>query len=284
VAGGATLEAGGQVNRAISGNGTVTATADLIIGSSTQAGQFNQGGTPGVGGMLNIGGNAVAICSADQAILGSQTNLSEGGSLTTLHGARLGNATSLDVTKILTATGNATVNGNFVNNGLVQGPNGSGQELTFTQFVKGAGSTTGNIEYAGSYSPGNSPAVITAENIEFDPTSTLILEIGGLTPGTQYDQLDISGKAILGGTLQIALINGFTPTAGESFHILNGAMTGTFANLNLAPLPAGLRWNTSALSSQGVISAVPEPSTLALLGVGAIGLLGYTLRRKWIGG
>jgi hypothetical protein len=27
----------------------------------------------------------------------------------------------------------------------------------------------------------------------------------------------------------------------------------------------------------------PEPSTLALFGAGAIGLLGYTLRRKWLG-
>ena len=63
----------------------------------------------------------------------------------------------------------ATINANFVNNGVVNGPTGSGQELTFTQAVKGAGSTTGNIEYAASYSPGNSPAAVSVQNLLLIP-------------------------------------------------------------------------------------------------------------------
>ena len=43
LAAGATLQAGGQVKRAVSGSGTVTATAELIIGNATQSGQFNKG-------------------------------------------------------------------------------------------------------------------------------------------------------------------------------------------------------------------------------------------------
>ena len=100
-----TLQAGGEINRAISGNGTVTAAGQLIIGNAAQPGQFNQGGAPGVGGTLNVGSNAVAIFSADTATLGSQTNIGAGGSLTTLNGAQLGNSSSLDLTKVLTATG-----------------------------------------------------------------------------------------------------------------------------------------------------------------------------------
>ena len=73
---------------------------------------------------------------------------------------QLGNPVSVDATKVLTATGNVQINANFVNNGLVNGPTGSGQELTFTQAVQGAGSTTGNIEYAASYRPGNSPDAV----------------------------------------------------------------------------------------------------------------------------
>ena len=87
LAGGATLQAAAQIKRAVAGVGTVTATGDLYIGTSTQAGQFNQGGGPGVGGTLNVGGNAVVLLSSDAAILGSQTNLGNGGSLTTLNGA-----------------------------------------------------------------------------------------------------------------------------------------------------------------------------------------------------
>ena len=65
--------------------------------------------------------------------------------------AGIGNTATPDASKVLTATGNATVNGNFVNNGVVNGPTGAGQLLTFTQFVDGAGTTTGNTEYAGGY-------------------------------------------------------------------------------------------------------------------------------------
>ncbi len=149
----------------------MTATGDLIIGNSKQAGQFNQGGAAGIGGTLNVGGNALVILSADTAILGSQTNLGDGGSLTALNGVQLGNPVSVDATKVLTATGNVQINANFVNNGLVNGPTGSGQELTFTQAVQGAGSTTGNIEYAASYRPGNSPDAVSVQNVLLDPTA-----------------------------------------------------------------------------------------------------------------
>ena len=81
-----------------------------------------------------------------------------------------------------------------MNNGVVNGPTGIGQELTFTQAVAGAGSTTGNVEYAGSYRPSNSPNAVNVQNVLLDSTSTLIMELAGTTPGSGYDQLDISGK------------------------------------------------------------------------------------------
>ena len=281
LAAGSTLQAGGQVNRAVSGNGTVTATAELIVGNATQSGQFNQGGASGVGGTLNAGGNAVAIFSADTAILGSQTNLGAGGSLTALNGAQLGNPSSVDSTKILTATGSATINANFVNNGVVNGPIGSGQELTFTQAVQGAGNTTGNIEYAASYRVGNSPDAVSVQNVLLDSTSTLIMELGGDVPGTGYDQLDISGLATLNGTLDVELLNGFSPSLGESFTLFSGRTTGSFSQIGLPALSNGEQWNTSNLSTNGTISVTPEPSSLALLAAGgAIGLAGYKRRRK----
>ena len=103
----ATLAATGLIERAVTGAETVTATGDLFIGNSKQAGQFNQGGSPGVGGTLNVGSNAVFLVQSDAAILGSQTNIGPGGSLTALNGVQLGNPSSVDSTKILTATGSA---------------------------------------------------------------------------------------------------------------------------------------------------------------------------------
>ena len=278
--GGATLQAAGQINRAVSGNGTIAATAELIIGNATQSRQFNQGGSPGVGGTLNVGGNAVILVSADTATLGSRTNIGPGGSLTALNGVQLGNPSSVDSTKVLTATGNAEINANFVNNGLVNGPTGTGQELTFNQAVTGAGSTTGNVEYAASYRPSNSPDAVSVQNVLLDPTSTLIMEFAGDTPGSGYDQLDISGQATLNGTLEVSYLNGFSPSAGESFDLFNGPTTGTFSQISLPALNDGLQWNTGNLYANGTISVTPEPSTLALLATGAIGLAGYASWRR----
>jgi len=276
---GGTLEAAGQVNRAVSGVGIINATGSLFVGDAKQSGQFNQGGSSGVGGTLNIGSNTLVILASDTAILGSQTNLSDGGSLMTLHGAQLGNPKTPDATKVLTATGNATIDSDFVNNGIVHGPIGAGEKLKFTQFVTGGGALTGNIEFAGSYSPGNSPAIVSVENVLLDPTNLLIVEFAGDLPG-EYDQLKISGVASLDGTLYGELLGGFTPSAGQRFDIFNGPTSGHFARIILPELNDGLSWNTSTLYSTGEVSVVPEPSAFALLGVGCLGLLGYRWRRR----
>jgi hypothetical protein len=59
----------------------------------------------------------------------------------------------------------------------------------------------------------------------------------------------------LDGTLAVLLINGFSPTAGNSFDILDwGSLSGTFATLQLPALGADLMWNASQLYTAGVLS------------------------------
>ena len=260
-----TFEVAGIVPQAVTGTGTVTATSDLIIGQSSQGRQFDLGGTPSIGGTLNVANNAFVILSADTAVLGTATNISDEGSFTTLNGARLGNPASADASKALFATGNATVNGDFVNNGTVNGPTSDGQWLKFTQDVTGAGNTTGNILYAGGYSPGNSAAVVFVANIAFDSTSVLAMEIGGLIPG-EFDQLNVSGLATLDGTLELSLINDYLLEYGRSYPLISGDTVGEFDQVT--GLPNG--WHLD-YGSRGVMM-VPEPSTLALLLVLGIGL------------
>ena len=63
-----------------------------------------------------------------------------------------------------------------------------------------------------------------------------------------------AGDLALDGTLEVSLINGFTPTAGQSFDILNwGSLSGTFSSLAL-PTLTGLTWDTSQLYTNGVLS------------------------------
>jgi len=45
--------------------------------------------------------------------------------------------------------------------------------------------------------------------------------------------VSISGSATLGGTLDVTLINAFTPGVGNSFQVLNyGSRSGTFATID----------------------------------------------------
>ena len=75
---------------------------------------------------------------------------------------------------------------------------------------------------------------------DFASTGTLNMELGGLNAGSQYSRLSVGGTATPGGTLNYALINGFTPTSGSLFDFLTaGAVTAdAFFNVGSKPDPS----------------------------------------------
>jgi len=112
-----------------------------------------------------------------------------------------------------------------------------------TSFV-GTGTVDGNLMNAGSVSPGTSPGTITLDgDYTQESTGTLEIEIGGTTPGTEYDQLIVTGTATMAGTLNVNLIAEFLPQLGDSFTILPyGTRSGGFTTINL---PDGYRWGVN---------------------------------------
>lgn len=132
----------------------------------------------------------------------------------------------------------------------------AGSSATFFGTFGGAGiSGPGNVYFEADVTPGASPAVAQfGGNVSLGTASRLNMELGGMTPGAQYDQLLVSGALSLGGSLEVSLINGFSPIAGQSFNILDwGSLVGTFSALNLPSL-TGLAWDTSQLYTTGVLS------------------------------
>jgi len=100
------------------------------------------------------------------------------------------------------------------------------------------------ITFNGIVAPGASPGVLAyAGNafFPFEPAASAVLEIeiGGPTPGTDHDQLAVTGPAELGGTLRITLVDGFTPQENDRFQIIasSSPTTGAFDTLEL---PSGL--------------------------------------------
>jgi hypothetical protein len=147
----------------------------------------------------------------------------------------------------------------------------NGGNLTFidneAQFnggsLVGSGTITGSVRNNGAtFAPGFSPGKIMVNgNYAQTATGILNLEIGGTTPGTQYDQLVVSGNAALGGTLNLSLINGYQPAGGETFQLLlPGFLTGTFATVNTIGFTGTVTYSSSGITIT-VTTPTPTPTS-----------------------
>jgi T5SS/PEP-CTERM-associated repeat protein len=84
----------------------------------------------------------------------------------------------------------------------------------------------------GTLAPGHSAgSTIIDGNYTQQAAGTMELEIGGTASGTQFDNVGLEGTANLDGLLRLTLINGFVPTAVQTFDVLDSfGITGAFSN------------------------------------------------------
>jgi filamentous hemagglutinin family protein len=120
---------------------------------------------------------------------------------------------------------------------------------------------TANVSnQGGTVTPGSSPGALTINgNYVQGPGGTLAVELGGTAGGSQYDQLVVNGNATLGGTLNVVLVNGYVPSGGETFSVVqsSGAVSGTFASTNFPAIPS---FTTSYLpASVQLLASIPVP-------------------------
>ncbi|MBA4107867.1 MAG: hypothetical protein C0485_19210 [Pirellula sp.] len=144
----------------------------------------------------------------------------------------------------------------MVHNGLTIFTAASASTVFFgNQSGAGSFTGTGTVYYIGDLRPGSSPGTVSyAGSVVLGSATTLAIELGG-SASAQYDQIHVTGGLSLGGDLEVSFINGFSPTAGQTFNILDwGSLSGTFSVLDLPALGRGLAWNTSTLYSSGVLS------------------------------
>jgi len=143
-------------------------------------------------------------------------------------------------------TGNNTYSGTTtVEDGtlVIGGSNGSSAITVDNGGAIGGTGTAGSVtvESGGTFAPGD-PSTITVASLTLESGSTFDEEIGGTSPGTGaasgYDQTVVeSGGTISlnGATLDVSLVNGFTPSTGETFTIISNetgnAVSGTFNGL-----------------------------------------------------
>ena len=147
------------------------------------------------------------------------------------------------------------------------------------------------LESGATFSPGNSVGTLDLTgNFTMDPGSTLLMEIGG-TGVDENDQLIVNGDLSLaeGAVINLVLADPSSLGPGDTFTaILSGNNSASFEDslidsfvksyyfTDLAYVPYGE--GLYAITGRVDPNAVPEPSTWALLILGAAGL--YFIRRN----
>lgn len=100
----------------------------------------------------------------------------------------------------------------------------TGQPLTLTGGeLTGDGVILGSINNSGgTIRPGIGIGKITITgNYARGLAGHLILEISGTSPNIQHDQLAVTGQPNLSGTIEDVLTNGFVPSSGQTFQLMN---------------------------------------------------------------
>ena len=129
----------------------------------------------------------------------------------------------------------------------------------------GSGTLAADLVNAGTVSPGNSAGIISIDG-DYTQTANGVLEIqlGGTTPGTEHDQLVVTGTATMDyGTLNVTLEPDYSPQEGDEFLIIDHTTgTGTFqlGMVTMPDLPGGLVFDI-AFADPGVTLTVLRTST-----------------------
>jgi hypothetical protein len=127
-----------------------------------------------------------------------------------------------------------------------------GGELRFNTF------DTNLVNANGTVAPGRSVGdADVVGNYTQQAAATLDVQIGGILPG-QWDRLDVSGNAILDGVLEVSLVDGFVPVAGNSFPVLEtifGNVSGQFDAI-VAPVFDGLTFQATYDADSVVLEVV----------------------------
>jgi hypothetical protein len=127
------------------------------------------------------------------------------------------------------------------------------------------------------------------ENLGFTPSAALGVGLQAIDetdpdtePSDAFGQVQISGAASIAGTLEVSLLDGYQPMAGDSFQILTaaGGRTGTFLNEVLPSLPSGLDWDLAYNPNSIVLSVVSTGLPGDYNGNGLVDAADYVVWRK----
>lgn len=186
----------------------------------------------------------------------------------TVNGGPLHNTGQFRVEK--GAGGTRTITGQFDNEGVLSvldntaAFNGAGLNNMQGGTLRGDGtvnvSSSGGLQNNGDIQPGEGIGSMSLTGDLFQgPDGIVSIQLGGTTPDTEYDVLNLSGDANLDGEVHLRLENGFLPAYGDQFTILNASsINGEFtaARIRGGQLATGLGFDLVHTSNSVIAQVV----------------------------
>jgi hypothetical protein len=221
----------------------------------------------GKNALANISTNA----SAGTFSLSGGATLTTAGSFTNAGKFAIGAGSSFSVggpALYTQSSGSTTTNGTLSASGGVNLEAG---------FLYGSGFIAGNISSSGLVAPGQSTGAtgILTDTGAYTQNSagSLDISIGGTTAGSKFDELK-STTATLGGTLNINLINGFVPTIGSKFKIVDyTSESGQFATVNGLAINSAEHFTVTYQGADVLLTVVSGAAPASLTRINSIATL-----------
>jgi len=145
-----------------------------------------------------------------------------------------------------------------------------------------------DVDNFGVIDPGFSPGILTIDGGLIHNLGALIyMELDGLIPGFEHDQLIVNGEVQIFGDLIIELLSGYTPDDGDTFKIFDFDFGNTSGFFNDITVPSLGMWDVSQVLTTGEITyhapVIPLPTAGAAGSVLMCVVLGRRRTRRAAG-
>ena len=231
----------------VQAGGSITFQGSLTVGNNTTAGGAGNGGTAShLGdGIFLQGSQGTSTFTFEPQAGQTETFDNSIADETSGGGSNSWGLTTSGAGTLILGAANSYSGATTVESGtlLIDGSTGKSAVTVDSGGTLGGTGTAGavTVESGGTFAPGD-PSTFTVADLTLNSGATFDEEIGGTAPGTGgaggYDQtvVESGGTISLGGaTLDVSLVDSFTPTLGDVYTIINNetgkGISGTFDGL-----------------------------------------------------